>query len=305
MNEVKNNMEKLVLESKYDLYPIYVNVYPVENPKGIVQIVHGMKEHQLRYADFASFLNANGYTVYTSDLRGHGPNASLLGHMEGKKPWKALVADQATIAEHIKRSHPSLSLNLFAHSMGTIISRNLIQQYADYFDKIILSGVPGYQAATPFAILLANMIGLFQSDANVSKFLDTTTNRKFEKAIKDAKSPADWVSISQTNLEKYLSDPYCNFPFSISAYKALYHLVYGMHKSKRYHVTMPHKPILMIIGREDPCPLGEKGLKHSMKTLRKAGYNNISYKIYDNMRHEILNEDNHQIVYEGILNFLN
>ncbi len=65
-------MEKILLKSEYDNLTLYTNLYDIDHPKGIVQIVHGMKEHQERYADFALFLNQNGYAVMTSDLRGHG-----------------------------------------------------------------------------------------------------------------------------------------------------------------------------------------------------------------------------------------
>ncbi len=44
----------------------------VRNPKGVVQISHGMAEHARRYDAFAAFLNKNGYVVYADDHRAHG-----------------------------------------------------------------------------------------------------------------------------------------------------------------------------------------------------------------------------------------
>ncbi len=298
-------MENIVLKSEYDSLNIYTNLYDVENPKGVVQIVHGMKEHQKRYSDFANFLNQNGYAVITSDLRGHGKNASLLGYMEGKKSYEALVADQATITNYLNKRYPNLDVILFAHSMGTIISRNLLMKHADAFKKVILTGVPAYQTACYLGIFFANIIGKFKSDTYVSKMLEKLTLSPFSKAVKNAKTDVDWVSVSQTNINNYLNDPYCNIPFTISAYKALYNLVKNMHKVKKYQVNEPNLPILMLVGEFDPCPLGQKGLNSSIKTLKKAGYKNITSKIYPNMRHEILNEDNHLVVYEDILNYLN
>lgn len=298
-------MEKLTLNSNYDHTSISAILYPVENPIGIVQIIHGMKEHQERYANFAKFLNEHGYIVLTSDFRGHGKNAALLGYMEGKKPWEGLVLDQATLSEYLKKSYPDLNLFLFAHSMGTIVARNLIQNYSHYYQKVVLSGVPAYQKATFMGIFLANMIGLFKSDAYVSKFLTNLTDGQFSKAVKNAKTPVDWISYNEENIQNYLNDPYCNIPFSVSAYKALYHLVWGMHKWKRYKVLNPNKPIYLLVGADDPCPLGEKGLLHSLNTLKKAGYQNVSHKKYENMRHEILNEINHELVYEDVLSFFN
>lgn len=298
-------MEKITIKSSYELQSLYLTIYEAENSKGVVQIVHGMKEHQDRYADFALFLNANGYSVVTSDLRGHGPNATLLGFMEGKKPWEALLADQVSITDFINERFPTQDVFLFAHSMGTIISRNLIQTHANRYKKIILSGVPAYQFGCHFGILLANIIGVFKSNTYISKLLESQTLKKFEKAVPNALTKADWVSVSRANINAYLNDPYCDIPFTVSAYKALFHLVKGMHKYKKYVVDTPEKPILMIVGALDPCTLGEKGLNASSMTLQKAGYTNIKKIIYENMRHEILNEEDHQKVYDDILEFLN
>lgn len=297
-------MERLSIPSKYDGYSIYATLYNIEDPVGVVQIIHGMKENQDRYVDFAKFLNAHGYIVLTSDLRGHGPKANRLGHMEGKKPWEALVVDQATLSNYLKTTYPNLKLYLFAHSMGTIISRNLIQKHSDFYEKILLSGVPAYQKATFLGIFMANLIGFFKKNIYISKFLMNLTDGSFSKAVKNPKTPQDWLSYNEENVQFFRTDPYCNIPFSVASYKALYHLVWGMHKKSRYFVIDSNKPILFLVGKDDPCPLGEKGLKHSISTLRKAGYKNISHKIYENMRHEILNEDNHMMVYQDILDFI-
>ncbi|MDE7264442.1 MAG: alpha/beta hydrolase [Anaeroplasmataceae bacterium] len=297
-------MESIILKSKYDQQPIYATLYEASNPKGVIQIVHGMKEHQERYKDFALFLNQHGYTVMTSDLRGHGKNASILGHMEGKKPWEALVLDQVSISEFLKTSYPNLKLYLFAHSMGTIISRNLIQKHSDYYNKVILSGVPAYQKATFLGIFFAKLIGIFKGKTYVSKFLTNLTDGSFSKSVKNAKTPQDWLSYNEENVQYFIHNPYCNISFAVSSYSALYHLVWGMHKHNRYFVIDQNKPILLLVGKDDPCPLGAKGLKHSANTLKKAGYKNVTTKVYENMRHEILNEDQHELVYNDVLQFL-
>lgn len=297
-------MEKITIPSKYDALPISAMLYDIPEPKGVILIVHGMKEHQGRYERFARFLNENGYVVLTSDMRGHGPDARMLGHMEGKKPWEALVLDQVTLSDYLKTIYPNLKLYLFAHSMGTIISRNLIQKHSDFYEKVILSGVPAYQKATFMGIFMANLIGTFKGNTSVSKFLTNLTDGSFIKKIKNPKTSVDWLSYNEENVEYFLNNPYCDIPFSVSAYKALYHLVWGMHKTGRYYVMEPNKPILLLVGKDDPCPLGAKGLKHSANTLKKAGYKAVTTKVYANMRHEILNEDDYEIVYKDIINFL-
>ena len=42
------------------------------HPRAIVQIVHDISEHSLRYREFASALNDAGFYVCGNDLIGHG-----------------------------------------------------------------------------------------------------------------------------------------------------------------------------------------------------------------------------------------
>ena len=44
-----------------------------------VVFVHGASEHSGRYARVAGVLNAEGYSVYALDLRGHGRTAESTG----------------------------------------------------------------------------------------------------------------------------------------------------------------------------------------------------------------------------------
>ena len=63
-------------------------------------------------------------------------------------------------------------------------------------------------------------------------------------------------------------------------------------------------PILIIAGEEDPVGAKGKGPTKLAALYKKYGLTNVELKIYPKMRHEILNEINHQIVYDDIANFL-
>ena len=47
----------------------------------------------------------------------------------------------------------------------------------------------------------------------------------------------------------------------------------------------------------------EKKLNKTMKLLKKIGYQNIKIIEYDNMKHEILNEEKHENVISDIIEF--
>ena len=67
-----------------DGYELSLALFEAQNPKAVIQFIHGMEEHKDRYDAFADYLANNGYTCVTNDLRGHGKNAPLLSHISNK-----------------------------------------------------------------------------------------------------------------------------------------------------------------------------------------------------------------------------
>ena len=65
-------MKEFKLKS-FDNTEIYCRLWDdVENPKGVIQLVHGMSEYAGRYDEFARYLNSRGYIVFGDDHRAHG-----------------------------------------------------------------------------------------------------------------------------------------------------------------------------------------------------------------------------------------
>ncbi len=281
---------------------IYIKIYNVENPKGCIQVVHGMMEHQDRYVEFAKRMNKLGYSVVTSDLRGHGKNASTLGYFAKKNGHLLLISDQVTITNYIQNVLHINNIILFAHSMGSIIARNVLINNSSSYSKVILSGFPPYQWAASLGLGLAGFISFFKTNNGKSKILDNATLGPYIKAVKNRKSDADWVSYSKTNIDNYNNDPLCGVYFTCSAYKDLCRLVKGLHIKKSTNVV--NMPILLLSGKDDPVIGGTKGYKQTVSDLNRQGFDNLKHVEFDHMRHEILNEDNKDLVYEEIEKFL-
>lgn len=65
-------MQQLDIRS-FDSTPIHCYLWDdVENPKGVVQISHGMCEYAGRYHETAQMFNEHGYIVFADDHRAHG-----------------------------------------------------------------------------------------------------------------------------------------------------------------------------------------------------------------------------------------
>lgn len=287
----------------YDNYPLSIHIFDIENPKAIVQIVHGMEEHQERYENFAHFLNQNGYCVLTTDLRGHGNTAKTLGHFDNKKGYDKLVNDQIKIRELIETLYPDCPVFLFSHSMGTIISRVLLQSQSKKYNKVVFSGYPNYRAGAYFGLLCSSIIKMIKGPTYKSKLLQNLSVGVFNKAITNPSTDVDWICHNTDTVKSYIDDPFCGIGFTCSAFNDLYHLVIMMHQPMEYKNVNENISLLMLRGLDDPCTGGSKGARDSYKILSKAGFKNITNIDYPNMRHEILNELNSDIVYNDILEF--
>lgn len=291
---------KLTADDKYSLS---VHTFDVENPKAVVQIIHGMEEHQKRYEKFAGFLNQQGFSVVTSDLRGHGPSAPSLGFFKEKEGYKALISDQIKIRKFIARTYPDTPVYLFAHSMGTIISRVLLQTHSQYFEKVVLSGYPNFQAGAYFGLVCSIMIKALKGATYKSKFLQNLTVGVFNRTIPQPKTDVDWICYNEDNVKTYMEDPFCGIGFTCSAFEDLYHLVIKMHHSKNYRQVNQNMPILLLCGKDDPCVGKDRGTNDSYQVLSNAGFTKISKITYNHMRHEILNETDNQKVLLDIAEF--
>ena len=297
-------MEEIKLKAKDDL-ELNIHVFKAENAKAVVQIIHGMEEHQERYERFANFLNKNGYTVVSSDMRGHGKTAKDLGFFKEKNGYSLLVSDQEIITNYIKSTFANLPIYIFAHSMGTIITRVLLQENSNNYSKVVLSGYPNYQSGAKAGIFVTNLIKAFRGAKFKSKFVEKLAVGAFNKQIKNPRTNLDWLSKNETNVDNYILDPLCGIGFTVSSYNDLFHLVTKMHNPKNYKNVKNNLPFLMLRGKDDPCTGGEKGAEDSRNTLAKAGFENLTYIDYDDMRHEILNEIDYEKVQNDILKFFN
>ena len=295
--------ETLTLPSK-DGYQLSLKIYEADEPKAVVKCIHGMEEYQDRYQPFAEFLQAAGFTTVTADLRGHGSSAPILSHIADRDGHLRLLEDEETILGMIHERWAGVPVVLFAHSMGTIIARVFLQKNSREFHKVVLSGYPNPNPAAGAGIFLTDLLSSFKGGKGYSGTVDNMVLGPFSKAVPDAKSPQDWLSVNPENVERYREDPLCGARFTLGSYNALFHLISLMNKPEKYEEVWKELPILLISGADDPCTGGEKGRTESADRLKKAGFHELEVITLDGMRHEILNETERGKVYQDILAFL-
>lgn len=298
-------MEEIFLAAK-DGYQLCLHIFAVEQAKGYVQIIHGMEEHQERYEPLVAVLNDAGYTVVSSDMRGHGKDAPLLGFFQKKNGYRYLLSDQKRISNYIRERFHAKRVMLFAHSMGTILARNLLQSESHNYEKVILSGYPAHpgRLAIGTGLVLTGIISKWKGPEYFSKWIQNISVGTFNRKVANPKTAYDWISYNEENVQAFIEDPYCGHGFRISAFQDLFILTDCMNRVERYQAVRKKLPILMMRGEQDASTGFEKGSCQSKKVLAEAGFTNVKDIVYPDMRHEILNETAHEKVYADILSFL-
>lgn len=271
------------------------------NPKAIVVIIHGMKEHHNRYDEFAKFLANNGYVVRTFDLLGHGEYAQELGHLDKDNGWELLIKQVEDEMDVMKSKYPNLELYLIGHSMGSILARNVYNRNEEKIDKLVLMGTPPPTKMYISGMMLNKCLRMFKGINGYSPLFELL----FFGVGTEIKYPSlSWISKDQDNVANYKQDPLCGFRFSLGYYKNVLTGVKEIVKSK-YKALDPNKPIAIFVGEDDPIIKGKRGIRNTVKKLKDTGYLNVETKIYPTLRHELLFEKEHDIIQKDILNFLN
>jgi len=275
--------------------------WPQTEAKAIVQLVHGMAEYILRYEPFANYLCERGFVVCGHDHLGHGDsvtNRSEWGHIPAADGKDILVGDvgrmRALVTERVqsKLSRTDLPYFIFGHSMGSFVVRAYIAECGEGLAGAIICGTGHIATATSSAgNALARGIGRVRGEHYVSKILGNLSVGAYSKAIENPRTPLDWLSYNEKNVDDYIADERCGFAFTAggnATLTALTKAVCNIDCCRR----VPHElPLLYIAGDGDPVGNMGEGVRTAAQMARDGGSNDVTCTIYEHMRHEILNED--------------
>ena len=294
-------MKKTVyLTSKQDGLKLHVLLMePEQSPKGIVQICHGMAEHKERYEPLMQMLCNNGYISVIHDHRGHGKsvkNASDLGYFYDDS-GKAIIEDAHQVTTWMKERYGE------EHSMGSLVVRCYLKKYDDELDSLIVCGSPSENKAAKAAEFLAKTACKMGAHKK-GKFFQKMAFGLYGKALGEDESENGWISYNKENVKAYDENPLDGFVFSNNGFLNLFLLMDETYNKKGWQVKHPSLPILFIAGADDPCIGSKKQYAQAMTTLKKRGYNQVRGMLFLNRRHEILNEDDVEKVYDAVLHFL-
>ena len=283
---------------------------PDGEPVGIVQIIHGMVEFIDRYDEFARYLTEHNFLVCGEDHLGHGESVisdEYHGYF-GRNGNAWVIADIHKLRTIMQKEYPGVKYLMLGHSMGSFLVRQYITEengdYAKGLSGVVVMGT-GWQ---PDAVLrmgkaIARMLGT-DKVGKEAKLIDVISFGQYLKKIPDARTLSDWLTKDNDIVDKYVANPWNQFHFTPNAY---YHMFAGMqkaHDTKRMKNLPEGLPLLLTSGAEHPVGNWGEGVRKAYQVYVENSPCRVDIRLYEDDRHEILNETCREQVYEDIFNWL-
>lgn len=278
---------------------------PDDPIRAIVQIAHGMCETGKRYEELAELLTEHGYAVYCNDHRGHGLTAGLthLGDA-GEDGFEGMIQDQLLLASELKKRHTSVPHYLMGHSMGSFLTQKIICSDGELFDGFILSGTNGPQGLLTFGMSLAAAQMRLQGNTHRSLMLNALVFGPYNKGFGPIRTPFDWLSRDEAEVDKYINDPYCGKVCTARFFRDFFKLLSQIHQPQLMKCLPKDKPVYIFSGEDDPVGHRGKGVRRLIELYRKHGVQDLEYRLYPGGRHEMLHETNRAEVAADVLDWL-
>ena len=278
-------------------------------PKGIIQITHGMEEHSGRYADFADYLAGKGFVVCAADMLGHGLSVTdpeKLSCIPCDGGADILIEDAhelyKTVASRYAQQTPYF---MFGHSMGSYLMRAYAARYGKEIAGLVLCGAGQQSKSLSFlGNRLARFIAGSKGEDYRSPLLRSLGTGAFAKSIENPRTQFDWLSTDEAVVDQYIADELCGVAFSAGAYTTLTQITGEVASASCVTAVPKSLPIYFVAGSLDPVGDKGAGVKKAAEQLRLAGVERVDVKLYEGMRHEILNEPGKDEVYADIASWI-
>lgn len=271
--------------------------------QGVIQLVHGMQEYIGRYEELAKFLTDRGFLVVGHDHLGHGQSVQdrrNLGYFCKTKPSDVLVADIHQVTAITKGARPDLPYYIFGHSMGSYLLRKYLTIYSHDVDGAIICGTGSVpDIACKSGMLVCRMMALFFGWHYRSSFVKKVAfGKPYAKFCMDGSAPENsWLCRDAARVKKYYSDPLCTYDFTLNGYYGLFSTVSYDNQEKYVRQIRKDLPLFIISGSEDPVGDAGVGVKRVCRQYKQAGLEDVTMKLYEGDRHELVNEPDRDVVY--------
>lgn len=243
---------------------IFFQNWTVDNPRGILIVVHGLGEHSGRYENIIRALEKKKVSIYALDHRGHGRSKGKRGHIDSFSDY---INDLKHFVNLVKDQNDSLPVIMLGHSLGGVIACRFAIEHGSDINALILSS-GGYVPATPVSSALIAVAKVFSKVAPKLAFGNGLD-------VKGLSHDADVIDV-------YENDPLVHD--RVSARFATEFMAAGEECLNRAaELTMP---LLVFHGSADPIC----SVDGSREVYEKATSADKEFYIFEGLYHETMNE---------------
>jgi alpha-beta hydrolase superfamily lysophospholipase len=250
---------------------------PEREPRAVVVLAHGASEHGGRYAWTGEQLAGRGYGLYAIDHRGHGRSA---GDRAVIDRMRNAVEDLHTLVERAQGAHPGRPLVLLGHSMGGAVALAYTAEHEDALDALMLSGALAVlEAASPVQRVAGRVLSAVAPSLGVVA-IDSSAVSRDPKVVADYDAdPLNYHGKLPARTVAELSRAIDGFPDAVTRFRL---------------------PMLVMHGTADRLV----PIAGSEMVVDRTGSEDKTFKRYEDLFHEILNEPERQQVLDDIADWL-
>ncbi len=236
-----------------------------EERRGIVLISHGLGEHSGRYRHVAAALTEVGFVCYGIDHLGHGLSGGLRAYVpDGQLP----VCDLDRLYHIARAEFPDLPALLCGHSMGSLIGLGFQLSFPGRLKGMVLTGLPVHGEYAKPGWLVSACLWAAQH---------------IPKVRLSPPGPPTVLTGDAEALKAWLADPLVDKGmWRIGTSAALVQL--GRDICRRAEDI--RLPLLLLHGSDDHLTPAS-GSRYLAESVGSA---DVSLKIYEGLRHELVNE---------------
>jgi alpha-beta hydrolase superfamily lysophospholipase len=182
---------------------------------------------------------------------------------------------------------PGAPIVLLGHSLGSFAAQGYLRDHSAQLAALVLSGTA--------------RLDLMFEDRAAAQARDSGGLRSLNANFEPGRTPFDWLSRDEAEVDAYIADPMCGFDIAPASMATVGKAVMDGGPLKGHPL-----PILVISGEVDPVVgPGQRYARGLIESLESAGFGPIDHRVYPGGRHEMFNETNREEVTADLIGWLN
>jgi alpha-beta hydrolase superfamily lysophospholipase len=187
--------------------------------------------------------------------------------------------------------------------MGAALSQRFIQMHGELMRGVLLSGSPGLRPNLEQTAAFTAQLAQGDQAEKISEAFSKSF-AAFNQGFADANTGYEWLSRDASEVQKYVDDPWCGFPFTNRLVAEMSQCAVEAARPQNIARIPKSLPILLFSGTEDRVGGNGEFVKNLASLYREAGVRDVQMALYQGGRHEMLNEIDRNAVFKDLCAWL-